>query len=167
MQSMTIDQTVTEDDFRKAYGTFYSTFIFTRFRPWFGAVMLAFGVYLIKSQQQTLAVAIFFILFGIFLFMDKHIYVARRLHFSRRAGHLPATMQVELSDNGRLKMSGDGEHSGLNLSKLHGYQIAEVGVLIYLQRNMFFILKEDAIGQAGGIDQLLSLLRPHGVKRIR
>jgi hypothetical protein len=167
MPDMTITQTVTEEDFRKAYGRYYYTNLLTRFRPWLGVALIASAVYLWVRSPEQATVAAVLVLFGCYLLLAKWTYIARRLREGRRAGRLPSDMEVELSRDGTMKVSAGGGSSDLDLRKMYGYQVAEFGVLVYLRRSAFFLLKRDAIEQAGGLDGLVSIFAGSGLKRMK
>jgi len=164
---MTITQTVTDEDFKKAYARYYATDLMTKYRPWMGVALLASSVYLAVRMPDRMPIAIIFILFGCYLLVAKWTYIAKRLREGRRSGRLPSDMELEISGSGIMKLSAEGEHSELDLRRTYGYQVAAFGVLIYLRRNMFFLLKLDAIERAGGLETLVAMLNGFGLKRIR
>jgi hypothetical protein len=125
-------------------------------------------IYIITSQPvHQLSVAVMFLMLGGYLSAAKWIYVGRLLRITKRAGRLPATMSVEIAANGPLKVSADGDRTELDPKRVFGFKVADFGVLIYLQRNMFFLLKRDAAEQAGGVDMLLEILKGRGIKQMR
>lgn len=161
---MNFKQTITENDYKIAYEFHYKTYKWTKFRPLYGALFILIGSILIVMNFE-LAYAIFCILFGIYMFFAKKLYVARPLRYSKQNKSFGETIEINLDKEKKMRVISTNEMSEIDLNKILYFYVTYFGILLYRQRNLFFILKKDAMDKEVGIDNVIEFLKGAGIEQ--
>ena len=168
MAEMKIEQTLTEEDIKRAYSVHYSSYnTWTRYRPASGVALIGLGVSMYYQSSMNNAFAVFAMLYGGYMIFAKHIYIFKCLKSIKTDKYFGYPLTIELTKDGMITTVRGNENSRSEIKSMYGFRTNSDGVLIYRQRSLFFPLKHDAIESAGGIDLLFQILDENGVKRLK
>lgn len=161
-----IKQKLSEDDYRKAASAHYNTYKMSKVRPVLVFFLIASGIYLCWINSQIIY-AIFCIAYGIFMMFRKYIYVYRVVKSVKTTKLFGELIEIKISDDDVFESRQGSDTSKIELKNLFGYLKTNFGVLLYPQKNMFYLLKANVFNSADQIEEFMSLLETSNVKIIK
>jgi len=160
-----LKQQLSEYDYKRAASVHFKTYRMSKARPFLATALILVGVWATYKTDQF-AYGFACIAYGVFMLFRKHLWIRRLVTSVKTSKSFGENIEIRVQDDGMFLTNQGSESANLHLENLAGYVRTDIGIMLYPQRNTFFLLKASAFEDPEQMDTLENLLRTLGVKEI-
>lgn len=156
---------ITEQEYKHFFDKHYSTYRIIRYRPYYGMVMILYGLFSFVQEFHNEILSILFIVFGLYFLLSKKVFIYKAMKTYRTNPKYGENISVKITDE---SIEGHGEGFDLKQcwDRFIGYSEFSEGLMIYAQRNLFYIIPKKVLDKED-IEFIKQIFEKNNLKEIK
>jgi hypothetical protein len=167
-------QTIDENDLKHYLSVHYERLRTRKFLKVLSVMMIILGIlifsfglytYIMRRDNSLLMISVLYFAMSLILAFRKKISILKLVKISKTNKLFGTVMKVTITDDGAIDISQAENSSKIEITSLHSFLVTRDGIMLYLQKNLFYIFKKNSFPDKG-LNEFVAILRNFKIKEL-